>query len=400
MISGSVPPVALVAKVKVLYVIGSMGLGGAEQHLQLVSHHLNKRGFRCEVFALDPDGPLRAVFEKSGVAVRGVSLPAWLTHTLPFPRLLARIRLGLAAPNLLWHYWWGRPDVVHFFLPAAYCVGATLSFLAPKMKRMMSRRSLNTYRHQHPFIHTVEKRLHKHMDVICGNSKAVVSQLADEGVSKNQLRLIFNGVDLSRFTNTDKTEQEMRLALGIPPDAIVFITVANLIPYKGHQDLISALSSIAAHLPAGWRCMCVGRDDGIGVRLQAQANECGVGENFMFLGSRHDVPELLACSDVGVLCSHEEGFSNAVLEVMAAGLPMVVTDVGGNAEAVLDGDTGYVVPARSPAEIAGARLKIVRDPNRQAMGKRGCHRVTTSFSLSACIDEYYNLYGEAHTGNT
>jgi glycosyltransferase involved in cell wall biosynthesis len=394
MTAASMPSIAHPPALRILYVIGSMGIGGAEQHLRLVSHHLTLRGFNCEVFALDPEGPLRALFEQSGVPVRGVSLPAGLKRALPYPRLLARIRLCLAAPALLWHYWRRRPDIVHFFLPAAYCVGAVLALLAPRMKRVMSRRSLNNYRHKHQFIHAVEKHLHKHMDAICGNSKAVVSQLADEGVSRDRLRLIFNGVDLSRFTNIRKTKQETRLALGISPDALVFIIVANLIPYKGHHDLINALSSINSDLPADWVCLCVGRDDGIRVQLQAQANERGIGENFMLLGSRHDIPELMACSDVGVLCSHEEGFSNAVLEAMAAGLPMVVTDVGGNAEAVQDGDTGYVVAAGNSAAIANALLKIARDPNRRAMGERGRYRVTANFSMSACINAYQNLYGE------
>lgn len=377
---------------RILYVIGSMGLGGAEQHLRLVSHNLVLLGYQCSVFALDPEGPLRNAFAQSGVPVLGVSLPAWLHRVLPFPRLLARIRLCMAAPVLLWHYWRDRPDVVHFFLPAAYCVGALLSLVAPRMTRVMSRRSLNNYRYKYRLIHSIEKRLHGRMDVICGNSLAVMEQLAGEGVPRNRLRLIYNGVDLQRFTDSGATKEEVRQRLGISPAALVFITVANLIPYKGHRDLIGALSSIKNQLPSDWICLCVGRDDGIGTSLMEQATAEGLEGRVRLLGSRQDVPEVLRAGDIGVLSSHEEGFSNAVLEGMAAGLPMVVTDVGGNAEAVSHGDTGLVVAPRSPLDLGRALLVLSSDPYRASWGQRGRLRVENTFSLAACLQGYVQLY--------
>tara|TARA_R110002072_G_scaffold728_4_gene5788 strand:+ start:264107 stop:264589 length:483 start_codon:yes stop_codon:yes gene_type:complete len=154
------------------------------------------------------------------------------------------------------------------------------------------------------------------------------------------------------------------------------------------------LARIKEALPEPWLVLCIGRDDGIGTCLQQEADSLGVGSNIRFLGSRSDVPLFLRLADVSILCSHEEGFSNAVLEGMAAGLPMVVTDVGGNAEAVLDGITGYVVPAHNPECLADALLKVALADDRALMGDRGRVRVAEKFSMSSCIDAYEALYRE------
>jgi len=137
----------------------------------------------------------------------------------------------------------------------------------------------------------------------------------------------------------------------------------------------------------------VGRDDGIGSKLKKKIRDLGIDEHVRFLGQRRDVPELLQVSDIGLLCSHEEGFSNALLEYMAAGLPVVATNVGGNAEAVIDGVTGLLVPAKNPDALARAILRLVHDPAaRQGMGTAGRTRVQQNFSLETCLNGYEVLY--------
>jgi glycosyltransferase involved in cell wall biosynthesis len=104
---------------------------------------------------------------------------------------------------------------------------------------------------------------------------------------------------------------------------------------------------------------------------------------------------------VGFLSSHQEGFSNTILEAMAAGLPMVVTNVGGNAEAVIDGETGLVVPAHDPPAFAEAIVLIARDPLlRQRYGAAGRKRVESLFLLDACAARYEALYRGLRQGKT
>ncbi|QXI44646.1 glycosyltransferase [Pseudomonas wayambapalatensis] len=376
---------------KLLYVIVSMGLGGAEQHLLRVSSALHRRGFEPEIFVILPGGPLTSAFVEAGVPVHGAHLPGWLARLLRDRRLIAGFGLFFSAFALLRLYWRLRPRIVHFFLPAAYLVGGLVSLFGPRMRRIMSRRSLNLYQAKHASSRAMEHWLHSRMTFISGNSQAVVNDLLGEGVERERLRLIYNGVNVDRF-NDVRSREYVRAGLGVSGDTLVFAIVANLLPYKGHADLIQAFSLVRAQMPGPWVCLCIGRDDGIGDALRAQAEAAGVASNLLFLGSRQDVPDLLCAADIGILCSHEEGFSNAILEGMAAALPMVVTRVGGNAEVVLDGETGLVVAPQAPDELGQALLAVALDPMRKEKGLLGRSRVESVFSMEACLQAYEDLY--------
>lgn len=377
---------------RVLYVIGSMGVGGAEQQLLTISEELVRRGWCCEVFALNPLGPLRLAFEAAGVPVIGIELPAWVRHVMRRPRALGKLlQLMLTAPFLWWHLWHRKPRIIHYFLPGAYIVGGIVSIFGPHLRRIMSRRSLNLYQVNYPLCGYLERWLHSKMDLVCGNSRAVLADLATEGVRLEQMRLIYNGVATHRFLEA-RSSDAVRSDLGVPRDALVFIMVANLIAYKGHADLIDALGQISDQLPQPWVCLCAGRDDGIGDSLRVQIDRLGLNERVRFLGSRADITDLLSASDIGVLCSLQEGFSNAILEGMAAGLPMVVTDVGGNAEAVVQGETGIVVPPGKPELLAEALLAMAQDAQRADMGVAGTKRVKAFFSTEACVKAHEELY--------
>jgi glycosyltransferase involved in cell wall biosynthesis len=227
---------------------------------------------------------------------------------------------------------------------------------------------------------------------VLGNSRGVVDQLKAEGIAPARLGLIYNGIDASGYGKVGLRDQT-RADLGLAPGTLVMCIVANLIPYKGHGDLIDALGQAAPLLPTHWHMLVVGRDDGIGAALQERARQLGLRDNISFLGARDDIPGLLDASDVGILCSHEEGFANAILECMAAGLPMIVTRVGGNAEAVIDGETGLVVPPRDSKTLATAIVQLANDRAlRTRFGAAGRQRVVTQFGVQRFIDSHRALY--------
>jgi glycosyltransferase involved in cell wall biosynthesis len=137
----------------------------------------------------------------------------------------------------------------------------------------------------------------------------------------------------------------------------------------------------------------VGRDSGIENDLKDLAKSLGVGEHILWLGERSDAIAIYAAADIGVLCSHEEGFSNSVLEGMASNVAMVVTNVGGNAEAILNGECGIVVPARDPSTLGQAILTLALDTDlRRSMATAGKDRVQQNFSLDTCVSRYSSLY--------
>lgn len=377
---------------RVLYVIGSLAVGGAERHVVAVAMGLRRRGWQTCVFALSPQGPLRSVLEAAGVQVMGPMIPARLEAAMG-RRLGSWARSLCAAVTLAVVLLQRRGTVVHFFLPAAYILGGLATWLVGVHPRIMSRRSLNRYQLKHPHYRKVEHFLHPRMDVLVGNSAAVVRELEIEAAGQTPVRLIYNGIEPAAMPLGDRVRS--RHELGLDNSSLILVVVANLIPYKGHADLLEGLAQISGGLPEGWRLMCVGRDDGIQSALQAKAADLGIGGNVLWLGARMDVPACLVAADIAVSSSHEEGFSNAVLESMLAGLPTVVTDVGGNPEAVVNGVTGFVVPAQSPEALGQAILRLVRDPQRGAMGARGRARVIETFSMTVCLDAYEALYVES-----
>lgn len=369
-------------RIPLLIVTRRLDCGGAEQHLLQVLPLLDETRFDVRLHPLYCGGQLTDDFVGKGVSVVGTAIAGG--------RMSGLLSLASAIRNV-------RP-LVHCFLPEAYLFGASLGLMFGVRSVVMSRRSRNHYQSRHSVAAWVERRLHRRMDALLGNSRAVVQDLLDEGAPADRVRLIYNGIDAGRFVTGDsrlECRRALRAELGLPDDRVVLTCVANLFPYKGHADLLEALALLGAGFAARATLLLVGRDAGARAALEAQAARLGLSASMSFLGERGDVPDLLAASDIGVLASHEEGFSNAVLEGMAAGLPMVVSDVGGNAEAVTDGECGHVVPARAPAALAQALADLIGDAGRrQTMGEAARRRVAASFSLDACVAAYESLYEE------
>lgn len=383
-----IPPIRSLGEegrlIRILVVIGALDVGGAESHLAQVLPRLAQDRFEIAVHTLTGRGALAPALENAGVRVIAPPGSEAGSKSGGFAgRALRALRAGLSLARFL-RSW--RPDIVHFFLPEAYLVGAPIACAVSSAKRVMSRRSLNDYQAKHPALARVERALHGRMDASLGNSAAVTAQLIEEGAPRDRVHLIRNGIDLARFASP-KPRAATRAALGTPDDAVVLACVANLIPYKGHADLIDALAAVPP-APA-WELWCAGRDDGIGESLRARAGGLPV----RFLGARTDVPDLLAAADIGVLASHEEGFPNAVLEAMAARLPVVGTRAGGIPEAIDDGKTGLVVPVRAPEELGKALARLIADPAlRSTLGERARARVEREFALDVCADAYARLY--------
>lgn len=342
-------------------------------HLVQILPRLVRSGFDVAVQTLSGPGALSDRLAMAGVTV--ISPPA-----RPGRRILRALRAAFSLASTIRRF---RPEIIHFFLPESYLVGAPLALALGVPYLVMSRRSLNGYQRRYPLIARVERALHRRMDALLGNSAAIVAQLIAEGADRACVHLIVNGVDLERFSATASRPADGQLRL---------VSVANLIPYKGHADLIDALAG-ASTLLGDWKLRCAGRDDGQKAALERRAQDAGIGKHVEFLGPRGDIPELLAESDIAVLASHEEGFPNAVIEAMAAGLPVVATRVGGVPEAVLDGVTGLLVPPHDPLALSDAIRRLADDPGlRTRMGVAGRARATELFSLDSCADNYATFY--------
>jgi glycosyltransferase involved in cell wall biosynthesis len=381
----------------ILVVIGELEVGGAEQHLVRLLPALARAGLKPTLYTLTHRVSLAPRLRAAGVEVIPPPAVAGLQR-LPAP-VRDWLHLPLAAAELWRLIRQRRPDVVHLFLPAAYLLGGLCALLAGHRAVVMSRRNLNRYQRKHPVLTRLERRLHRRVAAALGNSRAVVAELAAEGVPCERLGLIYNGIDLDAFAHLPSRDAS-RASLGIEPGTLVMTTLANLKRSKGHADLLAALARVADRLPPHWVLLCAGRDDGAGPGLRARARALGLADRVHWLGLRDDVPDLLAASDLGILASHEEGFSNSVLEGMAAGLAMIVSDVGGNVEAVQHGASGWVVPPHDPEALGAAILELAHDPARRChLGEAARARVAQVFTLEGCVARYRRFYTLVASGS-
>ncbi len=364
---------------KVIVVTSRLDVGGAERHLAQILPLLHQRGIDITAYVMERGGSLEGDLAAGSVRIEGPQR----MRVLHWPRAALALAAFLRRE---------APDIVHFFLPRPYLYGSIAAEIAGCGRRVMSRRSLTDYHARYPLLGWVESVLHRRTGALLGNSQAVMAQLAAETDDRRKLVLIHNGVDIPAPPGA-AARQRLRETLGIPADTMVFTVVANLIAYKGYHELLHALALSKGDLPEPWRLVAVGRDDGIGSALRQTAETLGLAANVIWLGERNDVAALLGASDIFVLPSHQEGFSNALLEAMASSLPVVATAVGGNIDAVMDGESGLLTAPRDTGRLASAILHLARDQAlRQRLGEAARRRVDQEFTMAACVAKYEKLY--------
>ena len=373
---------------RLLIVTESLGIGGTESHLIRTLPRLADAGWNVATFCLTERGERAGQVEEAGVKV--IAAPRVAKQKGSILRYPAHVTLAVNRLYWLMRRW--RPQIAHFYLPGPYLIGAHVALAVGTPIKVMSRRSLSTYQQNWPTVARLERSLHEKMDAVIGNSRAVVNELLEEGIPRAKIRLIYNGIKLVRPV-PDRAVS--RASLGLSDDTLVGVVVANLIHYKGHRELVRGLSHVAANLSSPWRVLVAGRDHGLRAELEALAAARGISDHVQFIGEHADIPSLLAAADFGLLTSREEGFSNVILEAMSAGLPMIVTDVGGNPEAVINGETGYVVPPCNPKAISDAILRLACNPAlRKRLGAAGRKRVEQEFSIERCVQAHAELYQE------
>lgn len=209
--------------------------------------------------------------------------------------------------------------------------------------------------------------------------------------AREKIIVVRNGVDTNRFNNPNlPTRPVVRALLGLAPSDLAVICIARLSPEKGVVTLLQAASLLKGE--RRMRVFIVG--DGPQKReLQNVANEYGLNDIVQFLGTRSDVPALLQGADVYVQPSHKEGLGIAVMEAMAAGLPVVAMKVGGLPEVIADNETGLLTEPQNPAAFAFALQTLLSiTKKRESMGHAGRERVCSCFSVERMVKETQAVY--------
>lgn len=374
-------------RLRVLYLIDSLGRGGAEHLLVEYARLLPDLGVDAEVVALQArDGnPGAEALRDAGTPVR----------TLGIERLRQRGAYARVSDSIDS----ASPDIVHTQLEFSYILGsiaahrrriptlATLHTLEEPMRgtRAWARNRLTAY------------ALRRYADrVVAVSDHARRHHIDHLRLSPDRVTTLYNGIELGPFSAASGERRRVREELGIPAEASLIVTVAVLRPPKGVSDMLTALPRIAARKPDS-RYLIVGdgpaRDD-----LERQAVRRGEAGRVHFVGRRADVPRMLAAADLFVLPSRAEALPTVVAEAMAAGLPVVATSVGGTPEMV-GPETGILVEPGDPVALAAACLELLGDPDRRAsMGAAAAEVAAERFDIrrqAARLVEMYRVLAAA-----
>lgn len=372
---------------KVLYIIGTLGVGGAETQLVTLINGLIHKGYQCELFTLESDGPLRVLLEPLNIVIHD---GGYNSRSPKWKRLLQLLRAEFRLWRLARRT---RPEILHAYLPLTNFMGAIAGWLAGIHTIITSRRALGTHQDRHILWKPFDRIANWFSDIIVVNSLAVRDDaIARDGADPGKLVHIPNGLDVAKYNVCTTRRWEIRQKIGLSKDETGLITVGNLIPYKGHADLLYAISKVVESYP-NIRCYFAGEDRGIRKELEDLADNINISSNVVFLGQRNDIPELLIAMDVFILPSHEEGFSNALLEAMSSGLAIIATDVGGNREALDNGRLGLLVPAKCPDMLTKAIITTLSDREElQSCGQAGKSYVNSKFTANKMIEAHISLY--------
>jgi glycosyltransferase involved in cell wall biosynthesis len=285
-------------------------------------------------------------------------------------------------------------SVVHTFLESADIWGGLVAKLSGCPILVSSRRDMGYFRSKkHGLGYRVINPL---VDQVQAVSEGVRSFLIDrDGLDPQKVVTVYNGVEFEELAAADGVD-ELRTRLGLDLGDPVITTVANIRPVKGLDVLIGTAATVCREFPRA-RFLVAGEviDRPYFEQLQEQVRTLRLTENVIFLGRSDRVPSLLKLSTLFCLLSRSEGFSNAILEAMASGLPCVVTKVGGNGEAVEESRSGFLVNSEDAASAADRILALLRNPQRaKQMGEVGRSVVATKFTAQAMAVRWATLYDE------
>lgn len=364
----------------VLQLIDSFDQGGSEHQAVQLTRLLKESGrYDVHVACLSKRGTLRSQLENIGFT----DIPEFPLTSFYDSNAVAKVRqFATMLKNL-------RIDVIHTHDFYTNIFGMAGGALARVPVRIASRRESSKRASHKRF---VERGAYRLANMVIANCEVVRQQLIVEGVPPGKVLTIHNGLEQGCFTESTADREAALKRFGLPTERFRFVTsVANLRPVKDYPTFLRSAAEVQRKIPNS--AFLIAGEGELLDSLRSLAQELGIEERVFFLGRCDSTPELLALSEVCVLSSQSEGFSNSILEYMAAGRPVVVTDVGGAREAVVNGENGYLVPAGDHQKMAECIISLLAEPERaRAMGERGRLAAREKFSSDVRLHKTEALY--------
>lgn len=368
----------------VLLLLNSFETGGAEGQLVLLARLLRESGrYDVHLACLGRTGRLLA--EAESLAVDDIpEFPLTSFYDRNMAKQMSRFSTFLRERHI---------DVVHtdgFYTNVFGILGAAMARVPARIGFRGETTTDGRTRAQN----FLERAVFRLASVVHANSQAVKSFLIDQGVPARKISIVYNGLDFVRVTPAAITRDDGLAMLGLPCDPRRrFVTiVANLHnPVKDYPMFLRAAARVRAEVSDA--AFVIAGEGELKAELHALVHQLGLQDDVFFIGRCDHIAELLYVSDVCVLSSKAEGFSNAILEYMGAGRPVVATDVGGAREVIAEGETGYLVPSGDDEAMAARLVTLLRDARQaKAMGERGRSVVQEKFSSRVQLARTEELY--------
>ena len=366
---------------RILHVVENLERGGLERVVVDLARMQRDQGHEVRVACLFGRGLLAAELEAAGIEVRACGKRSGLDLAA-----LGRLRRLLRE---------GHGGILHTHNAAAH-YHAMLAATGIRFARIVNTRhgmGIARPRSRREWLYRRALRGTDYVVAVCEAARARYASQVPGG--ETRLRAVPNGIRIDRFAQASASARA-RLAstLDLGADARIAGTVGRLDPVKDQAMLLQAFARVHEALPRA-ALLLIG-DGALRGELETLAGTLGIGARVRFLGDRDDVPALLGGLDLFVLPSRSEGYSIALLEACASGLPIVATDVGGNREIVEDRCNGRLVPAGDERALAEAMLALLDDPAcASGLGRAGREWAKAQASLQAMAERYQRLYDGA-----
>lgn len=359
----------------IAFILTGLGVGGAERQVCDLADYFCKAGHTVLIVSLT--GTATVLPTQPGVSV--VQLKASKT---PAGVLAAMVRLRRVLRQF-------QPDVVHSHMVHANILVRLLRVFTAMPRLICTAHSNDEGGKLRMWAYRCTDSL---ADLTTNVSQAAVQEFIEKGASREgRIVAVYNGIDTQRFS-VQPVNSRLDEDVGAPFARPVLLAVGRLAPPKDYPTMLQAMALLKEKGFAG--SLVIVGDGELRNELIDQADRLGLAHQVHFLGTRHDIPELMNRADLFVLSSAQEGFGLVVAEAMACELPVVATFAGGIPEVV--GDCGFVVPSGDPAALAVAIQNVLDIPHAalQALGERARKRVQDHYSIDAIAQHWLRLYRE------
>jgi len=364
-------------RIRVVEVLATGSNGGAQEHLFGLVTRMDQARFDVSIVSLSPGTAVRKL-QRAGFDVLVIDEPD------------DAIAVGALAAHLAGI----QPEVIHNHMYRAELVGtrAAIALGEVGLRRPYVVSTVHSSRIRSDEDRKMLRELTPRMDQLIAVSKMIEQKLVDEGRTATPVRLIYNGVDLSRYDHQEPC-CTLHEEYGMEPGSQIVGVVARLEPEKGHPTLLDAWPQVLRAVPDAYLLIV-----GEGSRreaLEARARHLRIAHRVVFTGRRDDVPAVTAALDVAVLPSYREAQGLSILEAMALSRPVVASDVGGIPEMITDGVSGLLVPPHDAGALAAAITRLLQDHSLADMiGRAGHDTVHDRFCIQLMVDAIEAIYDE------